>query len=236
MGAQEMPITHEPNRSDKQEKIKNDKFTKWQSFLLIFGTLLVCIVGGYFVSDKYLWANADEERINEQLDYYKGKVDAEPNDAENRVNLGYTYFVKGDNSDAIKQLKMAVELDKEYFGAYFNLGLVYLDDERYNDALKQAQKAVDLAPRNFKSHLLAGMTYRELKMYKEADKSLKEALKIAPTNCDVITEIGKVAEDQGKYKEAEKFFKEALSFDPLYKAASEGLERIDGKTKDKDSK
>lgn len=236
MGAQEMPITHEPNRSENREKTKKDRFTKLQAFLLIFATLVVCVVGGYFVSEKYLWTNADEERIDQQLEYYKAKVKAEPNDAENRVNLGYTYFLKGDNSDAIKQLKMAVELDKEYFGAYFNLGLVYLDDERYNDALKQAQKAVDLAPRNFKSHLIAGMTYRELEMYKEADKSLKEALKIAPTNCDVITEIGRVAEDQGKFEDAEKFYKEALSYDPLYKAASEGLERIDGKVKDKDSK
>jgi tetratricopeptide (TPR) repeat protein len=229
MEAREMPITHEPNRSENREKTKNDRFTKLQAFLLIFATLVVCLVGGYYISSKFLWSNTDEARINEQLKYYKGLVKADPNDAEKRVNLGYTYFLKGDNDDAIKQLKMAVELDKDYFGAYFNLGLVYLDEERYNDALKQAQKAVDLAPRNFKSHLLAGMTYRELKMYKEANKSLKEALKIAPTNCDVITEIGKVAEDQGKYDEAEKFYKEALNYDPLYKAASEGLERIDKK-------
>jgi tetratricopeptide (TPR) repeat protein len=232
MEAQKMPDTHEANRSDNTEKTKKGYFTKLQGFLIIFATLVVCLGSGYYVSAKYLWSNTDQKRVNEQVDYYKALVEAKPNEAENRVNLGYSYFLKGDNSNAIKQLKMAIELDKEYFGAYFNLGLVYLDDERFNDALKQSQKAVDLAPRNFKSHLLSGMTYRELEMYKEADKSLKEALKIAPTNCDVITEIGKVAEDQGKYKDAEKFFKEALSFDPLYKPASEGLDRISAKNKD----
>ena len=238
MEAQNLPITNETNRSDKKqaEKTKNDRFSKLQAFLIIFATLVVCLGGGYFISDKYLWSNADNQRINEQLDYYQGLVDAKPNEAENRVNLGYTYFLKGDNGNAIKQLKIATDLDKKYFGAYFNLGLVYLDEERYNDALKQAQKTVDLAPRNFKSHLLAGMSYRNLKMYKEANKSLKEALTIMPTNTDIITEIGRVAEDQGKKKDAEKFYREALSYDPLCKAASEGLDRIGAENKDKDSK
>lgn len=236
MEVQELSTTQEAKPTkQKPKKIKNDRFTKLQAFLLIISTLIVCLAGGYYISDKYLWSNKDEQRISEQLDYYKGLVEAKPNDAENRVNLGYTYFLLGDNDNAIKHLKIAIDLDKKYYGAYFNLGLVYLDEERYNDALKQAQKTVELAPKNFKSHLLAGMTYRELKMYKEANESLKEGLKIMPTNVDIVNEIGKVAEDQGKYKDAEKYYKEALSYDPLSKAASEGLERITGKN-DTDSK
>jgi tetratricopeptide (TPR) repeat protein len=236
MEARELPINPEPEINERTKlKEKKKNFTKLQALLLIVGTLLISVVGGYLVSEKFIWSNKDQGRIEEQLDYYKSLVDAEPNNPEHRVNLGYTYFIKGENSDAIKQMKMAVDLDKQYFGAYFNLGLVYLDEERYNDALKQAQKAVELGPRNFKAHLLSGMVYRELKMYDEATKSLKEALTIMPTNTDIITEIGKVEESQGNYKEAEGFFKEALSYDPLYKPASEGLERIAAKGK-KDTK
>jgi tetratricopeptide (TPR) repeat protein len=237
MEAKELPINPEleSNERAKLKKHKNKNFTKLQAILLIVGTLIISVVGGYFISDKYLWSNKDQGRIEEQLEYYKQLVDAEPNNPEHRVNLGYTYFILGKNSDAIKQMKMATDLDKQYFGAYFNLGLVYLDEERYNDALKQAQKAVELGPRNFKAHLLSGMVYRELKMYEEATKSLKEALTIMPTNTDVITEIGKVEEDQGNDKEAEGFFKEALSYDPLYKPATEGLERIAANSK-KDTK
>lgn len=232
MEAQELPKTQEENV--KPKKTKKDRFSKLQAFLLIFATLVVSFGGGYFISEKYLWSDRDERRMEEQLDYYKGLVDAKPNDAENRVNLGYTYYLLGDNKNAIKQLKLAADLEKDYFGAYFNLGLVYIAEESYNEALKNAQKTIEIQPRNFKSHLLAGMVYRELKMYKEANESLKEALTLMPANTDIIVEIGRVAEDQGKKDEAEKYYKEALSYDPLFKPASEGLERIG--SKDKDSK
>jgi len=233
MEARELPINPEPEiERTKFKKEKKKYFTKLQAALLLIATLLVSVGGGYYISDKYFWSNSNQDRINQQIDYYKSLVDAKPNDPENRVNLGYSYFVKGDNDNAIKQMKMATDLDSKYFGAYFNLGLVYIDEERYNDALMQAQKAVELGPRNFKAHLLSGMVYRNLKMYEEANKSLKEALKLMPTNTDIITEIGRVAEDQGKIKEAEKFYKESLTYDPLYKPASEGLERIAAKGKD----
>jgi tetratricopeptide (TPR) repeat protein len=231
MEAKELPSNPEPEKSERTEKLKekNKYFTKLQAFILIAATLIVCAGGGYYISDQYLWSSKDQDRIEQQLDYYKNLVDADPNNPEHRVNLGYTYFVTGDNDEAIIQMKMATDLDKKYFGAYFNLGLVYIDEERFNDALKQAQKAVELGPKNFKAHLLLGMVYRELEMYKEATESLREALTLNKTNTDVITEIGRVEEDQGNYKEAEKFFKESLSYDPLYKPASDGLERIAGK-------
>jgi tetratricopeptide (TPR) repeat protein len=230
MEVRDLPL--ENNTNSKGEKpVRNNKgrFPKLPAFLILFATLIICLVGGYYISDKYLWPNADEQRLLDQLDYYKGLVDSKPNNPENRVNLGYTYFLKGDNDEAIKQMKIATDLDKKYFGAYFNLGLVYLDEKQYNDALTQAQKAVELGPKNFKSHLLAGMAYRNLKMYDEALKSLQEALKIESTNNDTICEIGRVQEDLGKYDEAEKLYKEALSYDPLFKPASEGLKRVSGK-------
>jgi tetratricopeptide (TPR) repeat protein len=233
MEAQELNINPNLEPSQRsQMKGKSKHFTKLQALLLILTTLIVSLSSGYFISEKYLWSNTDKNRLNEQLDYYKGLVDAQPNDAEHRVNLGYTYYLIGDNKEAIKQLKIATDLDNKYFGAYFNLGLVYLKEERFNDAIKQAQKTVELGPRNFKAHLLSGMAYRELKMYEEANEALKEALTLMPTNTDTITEIGRVAEDQEKFEEAENFFKEALAYDPLYKPAAEGLERISSKTKE----
>jgi tetratricopeptide (TPR) repeat protein len=237
MEAQDLPVTKgNQSRTEKPNGKKTDRFTKLQSFLILFVTLIACLVGGYFISEKYLWPNADEQRLIDQLNYYKNLADTKPNDPKNRVNLGYTYHLNGDNDAAIKQLKLAIDLDKNNFGAYFNLGLVYLDEKRFNDALTQAQKTVELAPKNYKSNLLEGMSLRQLKMYDEALKSLQQALTLSPTNTDIINEIAKLSEDQKKYNEAEKLYKEALSYDPLYKPASEGLKRIAAKNKAKDNK
>jgi tetratricopeptide (TPR) repeat protein len=227
MEAQELPIAEEDKASrDDNRREKSDRFSKLHSFLLLFSTLVLCLGGGYIISDQFLWSNAGDNRLDEQLNYYQGLVSTEPNNPEHRVNLGYTLHLQGENEDAIKQLLIATDLEKDYFGAYLNLGLVYVDEGRFNDALKESQKTIELAPRDYRSHLLAGMVYRELEMYEEANEALKEALTLAPTNTDTINEIARVAEDQGNIEEAENLYKEALTYDPLYKPASEGLDRI----------
>jgi tetratricopeptide (TPR) repeat protein len=233
MEAHELPIIDKSEVTKEQQRSKkNDRFTKLQATLLIVSTLIISLAAGYFISDQFLWSNDDQNRLTQQLDYYKDMVSKEPNSPQHRVNLGYTYHLNGKSEDAVKQLLMAIDLDKENVSAYFNLGLVYTDLDRYDDALKQATKAVELAPRDFKGHLVQGMVYRELKMYKEAITSLDEANKLMPANTDILFEIGRVAEDQGKIKEAEEIYKEALNYDPLYKPASEALTRLAKKDKD----
>jgi len=227
MEAQELPINeHAEANRDTRRSIKNDRFTKLQGILLIVGTLLVSLTAGYFISDKFLWTDGEDNRLTQQVEYYKSLVSKEPNNTENRVNLGYSYHLVGKEEDAVKQLLLAIDMDKENVSAYFNLGLVYNDQKRYDDALKQSKKVNELAPRDFKGYLLQGMVYRELKMYDDAITSLNEANKLMPANTDIIFEIGRVAEDQGKVKEAEEMYKQALNYDPLFKPASEALNRL----------
>jgi tetratricopeptide (TPR) repeat protein len=231
MEAHELPMKEKPEKNNEMRTKKNDRFTKLQAISLIIATLLISLVGGYVISDKLIWSKQDESRIVQQVNYYEGLVSKEPNKAEHRVNLGYSYHLNGENEEAIKQLQMAIDLDKKNVSAYFNLGIVYNDEERYDDALKQSNKAVELAPRDYKGYLLEGMIYRKLKMYDEALASLQEADKLMPVNNDIIYEIGRVAEDQGNVKDAEELYKKALSYDPLYKPASEALTRLAGKEK-----
>ena len=225
MQAQELPKIDDQDTNKEATSKKNNHFTKLQGFALIIATLIISLVGGYFISDKYLWKE-ETTRLSQQLEFYKNEVSKQPNDATSRVNLGYTFHLLEKNEDAVKQLLMAIDLDKTNVSAYFNLGLVYNDQERFDDAIKQAKKATELAPRDYKGHLLEGMVYRQLKMYEESIASLQEADKLMPANTDIIFEIGKVAEDQGKTDDAEQLYKEALNYDPMYKPAAEALEKI----------
>ncbi|RHW37348.1 tetratricopeptide repeat protein [Neobacillus notoginsengisoli] len=227
MGAVELQNQSNESNETRINK-KKDRFSKLQGISLIIGTLLISIVSGYFISDKFFWNN-DDNRLEEQVAYYEGLVSKEPNNPEHRVNLGYSLHLVNKSEEATKQLQIAIDLDKKNVSAYFNLGLVYNDQKRYDDALKQANKAVELAPRDYKGFLLEGMTYRQLKMYDEALKSLQEADKLMPVNNDIVFEIGRVAEDQGKLADAEELYKQALSYDPLYKPASEALARLSEK-------
>jgi tetratricopeptide (TPR) repeat protein len=232
MEVQKVPKTENTNSNAETRSQRNGHFTKLQGILLIIGSLLISLIGGYIISDKFFWSK-NETRIEQQIEYYKELVNKEPNKPENRINLGYSYSLNNQSDEAIKQLLLAIDLDKNNVSAYFNLGLVYNDEKRYDDALEQSKKAVELAPKDYKGHLLEGMVYRKLKMYKEALASLQEADKLMPVNNDIITEMGRVAEDQGKIKDAEALYKKALSYDPLYKPATEALTRLSSKGKDK---
>lgn len=225
MEAREIENNLESNEKRSSDE-KNIYFKKWQGILLIVSTLVISLVGGYIISDKFFWSNAESNRLNEQLAYYKELVKEDPANPEHRVNLGYTYYLLNNNDEAIKQLLVSLDHEEDFPSAYLNLGIVYHSMGRYDDSLKQSQKLLKLAPRDFNGYLLAGMTYRELKMYDEALESLQEANELMPANTDIITEIGRLAEDQGKLEEAEQIYKEALNYDPLYKPATEALERI----------
>ncbi|WP_210367216.1 tetratricopeptide repeat protein [Bacillus sp. REN3] len=227
MKTQEQLHTPEPEIDKKAQK--NDRFNWWQSTLLLVLTLAICLSAGYYISDKYLWEKTDAGQIEEQLKYNKSQVDHSPNDPKLRVDLGYSYFLKKDYDEAIKQFETAKTLDKNYFDAYLNLSIVYDRQDRLNDSLKNAIKAAEISPRDYKGHLMKGISYRKLKMYKESNEALAEADKLKPGNTDIIFEIGMLAEDQGKKDEAQTIYKEALAYDPLYKPALEALDRLGSK-------
>jgi tetratricopeptide (TPR) repeat protein len=209
-----------------KKRNKNERISWWKSFLILFLTLGFSVSTAYYISDTFLWTKFDMDRVNEQLTYYKNKVEEQPNDPQQRVNLGYTYFLKGKNDEAIKQYKVALDLDENYYDAYLNLGIIYNDEDRFDEALKMFQKVTDIAPRDYKGHLYKGISYRQLKMYEDAIEVLSQANVLMPGNSQIIYEIGRVAESQGQNKEAEELYKEALNYDPLFKNALEGLDRI----------
>jgi tetratricopeptide (TPR) repeat protein len=227
MESKMQPNAPEPTR-ESVKKEKKDHFKWWQSLLILVATLVICLSAGYYISQKYLWSqNADE--LNKQIDYNKSLVDQKPNDPSLRVQLGYSYFLKGDDDNAIKQYNVAKNLDKNNYAAYLNLAIVYDKENRTDDALQMAKKAAKLSNNDYKSQLLIGRSYRKLKMYKESMSALATADRFKPDNTDIIYEAGLVAEDQGKFKDAEKIYKETLSYDPTYKPAIDALDRLKSK-------
>lgn len=224
MELQVQPNAQGPSR-EVAKKIKKERFTWWQSLIILVATLAICLAVGYYISSKYLW-NQNNTQYDKQLKYYQAQVDQKPNDPNLRVQLGYTYFLKGDNENAIKQYENAKILDNKNYGAYLNLAIVYDLENRSDDALQMAIKAANLQPQDYKAQLLKGRSYRKLKMYKQSTAALQEAYRLKPGNTDIIYEAGLVAENQGKKSDAEKIYKQALTFDPTFKPAQTALDRL----------
>lgn len=221
---------HEPANREEKLKEKKDHFTWWQSLLILVATLVICVGAGYFISSKYLW-HQENDQLKKQLDYYKAQSDKKPNDANIRVQLGFSYFLIGDDNNAIKEFNTAKSLDKNLYGAYLNLAIVYDKENQTDDSLQNAIKAAKLSPNDYKPFLLEGRSYRKLKMYKQATAALQKANQFKPDNTDITYEAGLVALDQGKKKDAEAIFKQVLSYDPTYKPALDELDKLQSKNK-----
>jgi tetratricopeptide (TPR) repeat protein len=217
--------TMTPEVEEKPKK-QPKMFSKFQSFLMIFLSFAITSGAGYALGHFYFWNDLDMKRVNEQLEYYQERVRVDPANLKNRIVLGYTYYLKGENKKAIKEFDYVIDQDKNYYDAYYNMGLVYLDENRYNDALLMFDKTVNIAPKDFKGHVQMGITYRNLKMYDKAATSLEEANKLNPANADIIYQIGMVAEAQGETTVAMDIYKDALQFDPLFEEAATALERL----------
>lgn len=212
---------------EKQSKKSPKTFTILQSILLLILSLAITSGGGIALGNYYFWNDIDMKRVNEQLEFYKERVRIDPSNLENRIILGYTHYLKGDNKDAIREFLYVLGQDENYYDAHYNLGLVYLDEKRYNEALTSFNKTVQIAPKDFKGHVQMGIAYRNLGMYEEAIKALNSANQISRGNADIIYQIGVVAEAMGDYQNAADIYKDALEYDPLYKDAAEALERLE---------
>jgi Tfp pilus assembly protein PilF len=138
MESKVQPDAQEETRTQNAElakKITKDRFKWWQSLIIVVVTLIICLSTGYYVSAKYLW-NKKDEQIAKQIEYNKTLVEQKPNDPSLRVQLGFSYFLNGDDDQAIKEYKLAKNLDKEYYAAYLNLAIVYDKQNRTDDALQ----------------------------------------------------------------------------------------------------
>lgn len=208
------------------DKKKKDYFTIWQAGLLILLTVVISTGVWYTVGKMFFWTGVDQKRMKQQLEYLTQQVQKDPKNLEYRVGLGYTYFLKGDNDKAIKELNQVLEMDKNYFDGHYNLGLVFSNEGRYDDALEQFQRCIELSPKDFKGYMQKGIVYRKLNMYEDALKILDKADTLMPGRADVIYEIGMVAEAKGDKKSAADIYKDALRYDPLFKDALDAIKRV----------
>ena len=215
-----------PIVEEKQPKNSPKTFTLLQSILLLVLSFVITTGAGYAAGHFYFWNDVDMQRVNEQLEFYEERVKLDPANLENRIVLGYTYFLKGNNDNAIKEFMYVLDQDENYFDAHYNLGLVYLDEKRYDEALATFNKTTKIAPKDYKGFVQLGITYRHLKMYDDALDTLYTANKLTPANSDIIYQIGLVAEAKEDYELAVEIYKDALQYDPLFKEAAEALDRL----------
>ncbi|MFZ1131316.1 MAG: tetratricopeptide repeat protein [Terriglobales bacterium] len=133
---------------------------------------------------------------------------------EVHLSLGSVYSTTGKNTQAVTELKRALELAPNSDEAYRNLGDAYNRSGQTDEAIAAFQKAVAANSYNWSNHISLGNAYLGLGDNAKALPEFQKVIEIAPDNPMGYEGLGSVNLRQGKWGEAIPQYQKALALAP----------------------
>lgn len=198
--------------------------------LIIIGTtLIIVIVAGILVGEKYFWNQYNSTtRLEKELNTQKKALAKKPKDAEVILQLGWIYYQQGKKEKALKYYQQVLKTNPNHLAGLFNSGLVYFDQGKYTLAQQKFQKVRSLYPKYLENLLALGQLYVKINKPDYAIETLKELIKIKSSWTQPHFYLGQAYALKGMNKEADAAFREALRFDPKFEAAKQALAKLGG--------
>lgn len=125
-------------------------------------------------------------RWKESIPYYQKAIAMDRRYPDPCNNLAVAYANLGDVDNAIKAIKLTLQICPNYPEGYNNLGAFYLQKNDLELAMKNVQKALELRPYYGKAHYNVGRIYLLQGKTEEAWKAFKDCC----TKADMDTETG----------------------------------------------
>lgn len=104
--------------------------------------------------------------------------------AKGAVELGWSYFNKGDMDTALRRFNQALILDPHFAPAYFGIAYVYSAQNRLDLAIPNYRKSIEKDPTFSHSYSNLGLALLYSGKPQDAFAMLKKALDIDPKNGD----------------------------------------------------
>jgi Flp pilus assembly protein TadD len=167
-------------------------------------------------------------RVPEATEAYRKAVLAKPEVFESNLNLGMLLARQGDNAEAAKYLKAAIQLkptsqpDEELARAWQAFGHV---EEKIDpqQALMAYGEAANLNRKSPDPHLAAAALLEKQNNLDEAAREFQTASELDPKSQPALSGLANVYIKQKKYAEAEAALRKVLAADPGNSTA-----RVDG--------
>ncbi|HWI80721.1 tetratricopeptide repeat protein [Ramlibacter sp.] len=132
--------------------------------------------------------------------------------AKGAVELGWSYFNKGDTETALKRFNQALILDPNFAPAYFGIAYVYSVQNKLDLAIQNYRKSIEKDPTFSHSYSNLGLALLYSGNPKEALQHLKKALDIDPKNGDAHVNIALYYFDAGDYSSSWKHIHSAQAY------------------------
>jgi protein O-mannosyl-transferase len=187
------------------KKISGEKMLYRLSYFAVVGAVL----GTYAwitVSRNFEWA--DEES------FYKSSLKYQPTSGRLYLNLGNTYYERGDIDEAIKCYMTSLKLEPDYAPAYGNIASCLIAIGDWDGAERYLVKAIRLKNQYPAAYYNLGMVYYSKGRMDSAEKQLLKATEQMPQLYQAWNLLGKVYLKMGDEREASKAFRRSIGILP----------------------
>ncbi len=132
------------------------------------------------------------------------------------LNAGNKSYKRRDVSKAIDYYEKALELDSNFYLAYFQLGVLQKKQGQSKEAIESLQKVLEIKPDHDKTWFTLGTAYEADENNQEAIIHYNKAIEINPGYSKAYGNLGKLYTEIGRFSEAEDKLKTVLQIDPEY--------------------
>lgn len=170
-----------------------------------------------------------EDSLIIQEKIYQQRIEINPSDYNNYIELARVYFIRKDYLKAEDNFNKAIELTDDPFlkyRLYIQLGLCFLYQEKYDEAEKNYLKAISLNPENSLAYSKLGYLYILKKEYSKAEEIFKKLIKNNPLSADLYIDLAYCYSLKGDYSKADINFKRAIELEPNNLDAYQGLAEL----------
>ena len=133
---------------------------------------------------------------------FRKAVDAAPESADARINLGSALARLNDTAGAREQYEAALRLDPANVTAHHNLGALLVQQGRDAEAVDHFRAVTAQRPDHLDAHRELSRTLLRLGRHDEAIGVLLTMISLEPGDEDALVALSIVLADQGRYREA----------------------------------
>ncbi|KJJ85291.1 transmembrane and TPR repeat-containing protein 4 [Candidatus Omnitrophus magneticus] len=177
----------------------------------------------------YSYSNGTIERNKDwkdEISFFSSTLKYNPRNARLYLNLGNTFFEKGDIDNAIAQYKKAIGIHKDYAVAYGNIGSAYLNKNDVANAQEYLEQAIKLKFNYPIAHYNLGIIYYNKNKFSEAINELNTATKQLPQLYQAWNMKGRTYLKIGQIPEAKEAFNTSLQIFPDQPPIKKALSKI----------
>jgi len=177
-----------------------------------------------------------DESVSEAARFFRSAIDEDPSYdkpgkalkgiAEKIFNEGNQSVRRGDYEGANDSYKNVLELDPNYYRAYYQLGFVSTRLGEYDQAISHYEKAVSIEPLYARGWFALALTHQRNGDFEKALECLDKATDADPAYARAYSQKGTIYLRQGDYDSAEKAYNMAIQADPTYAKPYEDLGKL----------